>query len=103
LTEVTSAPAGRPIVSDVQDGPTGKFFTLDFAPGQSLPTHRNSATVVISVLRGSGEISVADQGPRTLAMTGVFTVQPEVEHAVTAGPDGLELRVDLISSCCSCC
>ena len=95
--------AERPIVSDVQDGPLGRFFTVEFAPGQSLLTHRNPATVVITALGGGGDITIAGEGTRALPAGAVVQLAPDVEHAVVAGEDGLELRVDLIASCCSRC
>lgn len=93
----------RPRVSDVQDGPIGPCFTVQFGPGQVLPSHRNSSVVVLTAIEGDGEITIAGDGIRSLPRGAVVQLDPNVEHAIAASERGLELRVDLIASCCSRC
>ncbi len=93
----------RPTVSEVIEAPDGRHFTVRFGPLQSLPWHRNPARVVITALTGSGDITVDGVGACPLPAGASVQLDPNAGHAVIAGDDGLELRVDLIASCCNCC
>lgn len=100
---VTGSSLGRPIVSEPQDGPGGRTFTIRFEPGQELPVHRNKSRVVITAARGEGTIIVAGDGARVLAAGDTVQLEPDVQHGVVAGNDGLELVVGLVSGCCGSC
>jgi quercetin dioxygenase-like cupin family protein len=93
----------RPAVSDVEERDGERRFTLSFQPSQSLPNHRSPSRLVIAVVAGSGEITLADGGPRWMQAGLVFQVDPGIEHAIVAGPEGLELVVRLVGNCCEAC
>ncbi len=81
----------------------GRDVTITLEPGQRLPAHRNPARVVITVVAGSGEITVGDDAVRALPCGAVVQLEPNVEHAVAAGDTGLELAVRLMANCCDRC
>jgi quercetin dioxygenase-like cupin family protein len=100
---ITGSSLGRPIVSEPQDGPAGRTFSIQFAPGQELPVHRNKSRVVITAARGEGTIIVAGDGARVLTAGDTIQLDPDVPHGVVAGDAGLELVVSLVSGCCGSC
>ena len=97
------APAVRPVVSETVRDDRGRHFTIRFDAGQQLPAHRNRARVVITVLEGSGEITVDGYGMRRLPCGAVVQLDAGAEHAIVAGEHGLEVRVDLVANCCEHC
>lgn len=98
-----SPPPNRPVVSRTIEGVDGRHFTMTFAPGQELPRHRNASRILITAVRGSGSISVAE-GPATAVAEGErVQLDPDVPHSVVAGEDGLEITVHLIAGCCGVC
>jgi quercetin dioxygenase-like cupin family protein len=99
----TTSPTARPAVSDVEEGPLGRGFTVTFEPGQVLPTHRNAVKVVITVLRGNGVIQLADDAPQQLREGDVVRIEPRVPHALEAPTEAMQVHVTLISACCDCC
>lgn len=98
-----SNPIDRPVASDLERGPEGRSFTVHLDPGQELPPHRNAARVVITAVRGSGAITIGDLDTRALAEGTFVQLEPNAEHGVVAGADGLELLVALVANCCEAC
>jgi quercetin dioxygenase-like cupin family protein len=47
----------RPATAMVFDAPDARLVVFRLAPGQSVPPHRNSSTVILTVLSGSGIVS----------------------------------------------
>lgn len=93
----------RPMISDVEEGPSGRGFTVSFLPGQALPVHRNSARVVITVLAGSGVITLGDEMPQQLRANDVVRIEARVPHAIAATEEPMEIQVMLMAACCDCC
>jgi quercetin dioxygenase-like cupin family protein len=102
LSDASPIVADRPVVTDVVDGPDGRQFTVTLAPGQRLPAHRNPSRVAITAVAGSGEITV-DGEVRALPPGTFVQLEPNVEHAVQAGSEGLELAVKQVCNCCEHC
>lgn len=98
-----TTPPSRPVVSDKQDTPLGKAFRITFEAGQRLPTHANPSRIVISVVRGSGSITLTTDAERSLAQGDFVQLDPNEPHAVTAGDDGLEVLVTMVENCCRMC
>lgn len=98
-----SNPSDRPVVSALHQDPDGRSFTVHLDPGQELPAHRNAARVVITAVRGCGAITIGDLDTRALTEGTVVQLEPNAEHAVVAGSDGLELFVALAPNCCGAC
>jgi len=103
LNPESAAPAGRPTVADVTEVDGVRSFTLQFAPGQALPDHRNHARITILVMAGGGILTVAGAGPRTIATGDLVQLDPNVLHSVEAPDGALELRVTLRANCCESC
>lgn len=103
---VESAPssASRPVISDlVRDEHGAASFTVEFAAGQELPTHRNASRILLQVLRGSGIITVSGRDPAEVVEGDQVQVGPNAPHAVFAGTAGMLLQVHLVPDCCSAC
>lgn len=98
-----ATPLDRPVVSALHDGPAGRSFTVQFQPGEELPTHRNASRVVITAVRGTGTITIGDHGTRVLREGTFVQLEPNAPHAVVAGGEGLELLVVLAPNCCGAC
>lgn len=52
-----SANSTRPATAVIADTPDVRLIVFRVQPGQSVPAHRNPATVMLTVLEGSGFIS----------------------------------------------
>ncbi|MBK7593886.1 MAG: cupin domain-containing protein [Gemmatimonadetes bacterium] len=103
LVPESTAPAGRPLVTDVSEAGGVRSFTLQFAPGQTLPDHRNHARITILVMAGRGILTVAEAGPRAIVSGDLVQLDPNVLHSVEASDGALELRVTLRANCCDSC
>lgn len=101
--DATTSTSTRPRVSDLQDGPTGRYFTLAFLPGQRLPAHRNHSRILITAVAGSGVVRVAGQDDRVLEQGSSVQIDPDVLHALEAGDGPWDVEVHLIASCCTGC
>ena len=93
----------RPVVSGLVVEPNRRQFTVNLEPRQQLPPHRNPSTVVITAVKGNGEITVEGVGVRALPAGTVVQLEQNVEHAVVAGEAGLVLMVQLVANCCEHC
>lgn len=61
-----------------------------FAPGATFPLHRHAAEQITVVEEGSVEFTVGDE--RTAMAAGEWSVVAgDVEHGITAGPDGARI------------
>lgn len=98
-----ATPLSRPVVSEVDDGPAGRSFTVRLEAGQELPTHRNPARVVITAVRGCGAITIGELETRELCEGAFVQLEPNASHSVVAGANGLELFVALTPNCCDAC
>lgn len=100
----TAVPARRPIISEVERDEVGnRSFLITFVAGDELPVHRNASRVLIEVLAGSGAMRV-DGGPLAGIVAGdQVQVAPHAPHEVSAGAEGLQLRVHLVPDCCAAC
>lgn len=86
--------ARRPQVTDRGQDDASRWFTLVFEPGQRFPDHRNAAAITLRTVRGSGMLERARQ--RVELFPGhVVALHPSELHGVTAGAEGLELRITL--------
>jgi quercetin dioxygenase-like cupin family protein len=103
-SEVPDSPiARRPEMFDRQDGPSGRSFRLRFTAGQSLPDHRNVSPILITVERGSGVFTRADEGSLTIQAGDFISLPANMLHSVTADDGGLQLHVALTAPSCECC
>lgn len=100
---LTPVAGDRPTISDLVRGPAGNQFTVTFGPSQVLPDHRNASRILITVTKGDGELTIADDGPRALRAGSCVQLDPDVPHALAAGPDGMVVEVLLVAACCPSC
>ena len=49
--------AARPATAVVYDTPDARLIVFRLAPGQTVPPHRNSSSVLLTVLEGTGILS----------------------------------------------
>ncbi|MBA2292629.1 MAG: cupin domain-containing protein [Gemmatimonadales bacterium] len=94
---------GHPKFSERRDTALGRSFAITFGPGQQLPTHTNPSRIVISVVRGSGNLALSTEQRRQLAAGDVVQLEPREPHGIAAGTDGLELEVTMVQNCCGAC
>ena len=76
-----ATPLSRPVVSEVDDGPAGRSFTVRLEAGQELPTHRNPARVVITAVRGCGAITIGELETRELCEGAFVQLEPNASHS----------------------
>jgi quercetin dioxygenase-like cupin family protein len=93
----------RPAISELVRGPLGNTFTITFAPGQELPSHRNPSRLLLTVRAGGGTITVDGSGPAVLALGACVQLDPDVPHALTADAGGMVVDVLLAAACCPSC
>lgn len=99
----TISPTTRPTISDVEEGPLGREFTVTFAVGQVLPAHQNSARVVITVTKGNGVIRLGEDGPQQLREGDVVRIERKMLHALEAPTEPMQVHVTMVTACCDCC
>lgn len=92
----SSAGSNRPIISDVETGPDGRWFTVTFRGGQLLPSHRNANPIEIIALEGAGVVTAPSCGCHGLVAGESVHLAAHELHDVAGGPDGLVIRVRLI-------
>lgn len=97
------AAADRPTISELVRGPAGNTFTITFAPGQRLPSHRNSSRLLLTVSAGEGTLSVDDGAPVAIASGSCVQLEPDAPHALEAGAAGMTVEVLLAAACCPSC
>lgn len=85
-----STRADRPATAVLADGPDARLVVFRLAPGQEVAPHRSTSTVILTVIRGPGEILGPD-GARTLDAGSVALFAPEELHGMRA--TGTELIV----------
>lgn len=92
----SSAGSNRPVISDVEAGPEGRWFTVTFKAGQLLPSHRNANAIDILALEGDGVVTAPSCGRHRLVAGHSVRLSPHELHDVAGGPDGLRIRVHLL-------
>lgn len=68
-----------------------KVVRLNVAAGGSVPEHHSNVDVVATIIRGSGDFTVAGQ-PRAVTAGDVIVMRPLERHSITASSD-LEIVV----------
>jgi quercetin dioxygenase-like cupin family protein len=93
LTPVESAHAAaapnpaRPATAVLLDTADARLIVFRLSPGQSVPTHRNVSSVLLSVLAGSGFVSGELDGEaveRACAAGDLIAYEPNEAHSMRA-------------------
>lgn len=78
-----SARPDRPATALMHESAGARLVVFRIAPGQSVPSHTNSSTVVLTVVEGSGFVSGVD-GERPVSAGHVVAYAPDEPHAMRA-------------------
>jgi quercetin dioxygenase-like cupin family protein len=81
-----AADARRPATAIVHDSPDARSVVFRIAPGQSVPPHRSTSTVMLTVMAGRGTVSGAD-GEKDVEAGEVVVYEPNEIHGMRAGDD----------------
>jgi quercetin dioxygenase-like cupin family protein len=88
--DAIAAQPSRPATSMLLDRADARLVVFRIAPGQAVPPHRSDATVLLSVLAGSGIISGGDE-ERPCAVGDVIAFEPGELHGMRALDETLQL------------
>lgn len=78
-----SAHAGRPVMSLVHDSSDARVVLFRIEPGQQVPVHTNSSTVLLTVISGAGIVSGAD-GERAVKAGDIVAYGEREPHGMRA-------------------
>ncbi len=95
-----SAVAARPERAATQlmhEAPGARLVVFRIAPGQSVPSHTNPSTVVLTVLEGRGFVAGA-HGERPVSAGNVIAYEPDEPHAMRSDDTELVLIATITPS-----
>ena len=81
--EARAAAASRPATAILHDSADLRLIVFRLAPGQSVPPHRSTSTVMLTVLAGEGLLSGGDD-ERVCAAGDVVVYAPDELHGMRA-------------------
>lgn len=76
----------RPTTRIVSESQDCRVIIFGFEPGQAVPAHFSSSTVLIAVLEGRGRFQVGEQ-ERSVSAGDLAVCPPHTEHSLTADSD----------------
>ena len=82
--------ADRPAMALIHDDDDARLVVFRIAPGQAVPTHTSTSTVVLHILEGSGMVTGGD-GERPVGPGAVVTYEPREPHGMRAASEELTL------------
>jgi quercetin dioxygenase-like cupin family protein len=82
----TSAQAGRAATAMLHNAPDVRVVVFRIAPGQDVPVHTSTSSVVLTVLEGSGTVSGRD-GERQVRAADLIAYAPNESHGMRAGAE----------------
>ena len=84
----TSPAAGRPATTIVSDSPDARLVLFRIDPGQAIPPHSNTSTVLMTIVSGSGIVSGPD-GDHVARAGDLIAYEPNELHGMRADTDQL--------------
>lgn len=90
VARIAVANGSRPATSVLFDSPDLRLVVFRLAPGQAVPPHRSSSSVMLSVLDGSGVLSGPD-GEVACVAGDVVCYAPDELHGMRALDGELQL------------
>lgn len=83
-----AARAERPATAVLHDEPNARVLAFHLSPGQAVPPHHSTSTVVVHVVSGSGTFRGADgEAALTAGQSAVYA--PGETHSMQAGDEPL--------------
>lgn len=79
----TSPAAGRPATTIVSDSADARLVLFRIDPGQAIPPHVNSSTVLMTIVSGSGIVSGPD-GDHAARAGDLIAYEPNELHGMRA-------------------
>jgi len=96
--EAVAPGPSRPATAILHDSPDARLVVFRLAPGQSVPPHRSSSSVQLTVLAGSGMLAAEVEGEAREGRFGVgdvVTYEPNETHWMRAVEDELLLLASI--------
>lgn len=81
----------RPATATVHDSHDARLIVFRLAPGQSIPVHRNAATVILTVLGGRGIVVGENDDEQEVREGDVIVYAPNEAHGMRATSEKLVL------------
>jgi quercetin dioxygenase-like cupin family protein len=78
--------ARRPATAILHDSPDARAVVFRISPGQAVPPHRSTSTVMLTVMAGRGTVSGAD-GEREVDAGEVVVYEPNELHGMRASDE----------------
>ncbi len=88
VTEFPGSRAERHATALAHNAPDCRVVLFTLAPGQTVPVHTSTSTVVATVAQGNGVFTGADSQVE-LAPGASVIYEPNEPHGMTAGPHGM--------------
>jgi quercetin dioxygenase-like cupin family protein len=88
--EAVATRSDRPAMALIHDTADARLIVFRIAPGQAVPAHTSSSTVVLYVLEGWGIVAGAD-AERAVGPGTVVTYEPRETHSMRADREQLTL------------
>ena len=73
----------RPATAILHDAPDARIIVFRIMPGQAVPVHTSSSTVVLHILSGAGLVHGAE-GERAVSAGAIVTYEPREPHGMRA-------------------
>jgi len=80
----------RPATAILHDSPDARLVVFRLAPGQSVSPHRSTSSVILHVLRGSGQLS-GESAEQAVSTGDMVVYQPNELHGMRANDQELLL------------
>lgn len=77
----SSTPGTRPTTAVVHDAPDARLVVFRFNPGQEVPPHVSSSSVMLTIVAGEGVVSGAE-GEREVHRGDVICFEPNELHGM---------------------
>lgn len=84
----TAAHSGRPATAIIHDGPDVRLVVFRIEPGQRVPPHTSTSTVILTVVSGSGSVMGGDE-ERAVGPGDVIAYEPGELHGMEATEETL--------------
>jgi quercetin dioxygenase-like cupin family protein len=84
--EARAAQADRPATTVLHDVPDARLLIFRIAPGQAVPPHTSTSTVILTVLEGTGTV-IGGAEERAVSVGDVIIYEPNELHGMRAAHD----------------